>query len=312
MSTALALIPQRPAGMARDSRPLTLTKLIDMYIDYRNQEREIGHELSKSAKRHYTESIRAFELFLDRTPTIADLNVETINLWLSTLFNAGKRPAGIKCRRTAITVLFRFAKMMGLVVGEPARVRRIRVPRHEIEGYDVKQMQTLLGAFGARQGRLKRCGLDQRIYYLSLLVVLWDTGLRIGDIPFIRVDKFNPEGLIWAHEHKTGKARWRRLSATGTELVGACISLESTRELIWPGHNAKSLARSVNRIIRAAGLPGTTKWIRRGSSSEVDRLHPGQGWRFLAHSTPSVFENHYRIARVCDDGSIVPTPLTLA
>ena len=94
-------------------------------------------------------------------------------------------------------------------------------------------------------------------------------------------------------------------------MVAACISLDPERELIWPGHNAKSLARCVNRIIRASGLPGTTRWIRRGSSSDVDRLHPGQGWRFLAHSTPTVFENHYRVASICDDGAIAPTQLTV-
>jgi integrase/plasmid maintenance system antidote protein VapI len=312
MNTSLALVPQR-SGVARPDVPaISLVDLLDAYIDHRNGERAIGDELSPKTHQHYSECIKAFANWLGRPASTADLTVDNVNAFLVAMHAAKRSPHGIKSVRTGLTVLMRFARLVGLSNEDAAFVRRIRCPRIDVQGYTREQMQQLVEECNRLHWIKQRSGLDRRLYYLSMFLVLWETGLRIGDIPAIRVEKFDPRGCLWALEHKTGKSRWRPLTPDATESIAALIALDPGREFIWPGHKAASLMKTAKKIMRAAGLPGTSKFIRRGSASELDRLHPGQGWRFLSHSTPMVFENHYRVPAICDIDGIAPPALQLS
>ena len=49
-----------------------------------------------------------------------------------------------------------------------------------------------------------------------------------------------------------------------------------------------------HELIRSASLPGSLKWLRSGSASEIGRRREGFGHRHLGN-TPAVFDRHYAL-----------------
>jgi hypothetical protein len=136
--------------------------------------------------------------------------------------------------------------------------------------------------------------------------VLWETGVRSGDMPHIEPQHFDKTGWLWILEHKTGKRGWRRLHPSTTERMTEFIDIDPDRARVWPGYTLRNLSRAFGRLALAAGVEGSLRWIRRGASSEVERVHPGAGWRFLRHSEPRLFDKHYRVEKIVEQQPLAP------
>jgi integrase len=288
---------------------MPLTKLIDRYIDARNEERPIGHELSPQKLSSYQQCVQRYAVHIRRVPTVDDLAHESVNEFLAAHLKSGSSPYTVKNRRTHLLVLMRYAKCESLSTAEPDRVRRIRCPKLEIKGYTIVQMVQLLDAAAKLRGRQRRTGVSRRMYFVSLLLFMWNLGSRIGDVLLVETSKFDSVGRIWVYESKTRKSGWHRLHNVTTEAIAACIAENPNRKRIWPGYTRRNICRAFGELVAAAGVGGTSRFIRRGSSSALDRLQPGTGWRFLNHSGPQVFEDHYRDAEICGDESLSPPEL---
>jgi hypothetical protein len=125
----------------------------------------------------------------------------------------------------------------------------------------------------------------------------------------IEVEHFDRAGWLWCSETKTHKAGWRRLRLTTTQAVAECIAVNPTRKRIWPGYTRKNICRAFRDMARGAGVNGTSKYIRSGGSSECDRKNPGTGWQHLRHSSPEVWQKHYRVDKICDQDRPMPPEL---
>ncbi len=287
-----------------------LTNLIDRYVDRRNEDRPIGRELSSETKACYVHIAMALRAYLGREPTINDLTHHQVNAWLGDLLKTGRSAYTVKSYRTRVLVLMRFVKSEGRMSNaEPDRVRRIHCDRLEIKGYGTGAMLQLLNAAAEMKGVVKRTGINRRIYLVSMLLLMWNIGCRIGDIKTIRVSKFDSTGRLWVFENKTRKSRWHRLHPITRDAIAACIAAAPAREFIWPGYSSRNICRMFVEFAKAVGVGGSSKYIRRGSASAFDRLSPGQGWRFLNHSDPRVFEQHYRDAELSGDDQLMPPAL---
>jgi integrase len=295
-----------------ETKSLPLTELLDRYIAAKNEDRPIGCELSPQTRRAYLLAIQSYAALLGRAPTIEDLSPERITDFLAAKLANAISPYTVKNYRTHLRVLMRFAKREGLSTHDPDRVRRVHCPRLQVRGYSVTDMQQLLTAVSKLVGVVRGTGISKRIYFSSMILTMWDIGCRIGDIPRIEASKFDPAvGRLWVFETKTRKSRWHRLYSITVEAIRACLVEDPERRLIWPGYQPRCFYRVFGYIADKAGVGGTSRFIRRGASSELDRLHPGQGWRFLNHSCPQVFENHYRDADICGDESLSPPELPI-
>ena len=51
--------------------------------------------------------------------------------------------------------------------------------------------------------------------------------------------------------------------------------------------------RHFKNLTTFAGVPCTTKWIRRGSASQYEADNPGQAWKHLGHSAPGLDRKFY-------------------
>jgi len=298
-------------GMAISPAPsitMFIDELIDPYVASRNKNRPIGKELKPDTRRHFCESASAFSSWLKRRARLEDFRAETVNQFLIDLLGAYKSPYTAKNRRTALAILWRYAHRCGLC--EPLKdVRFVHCPVQQIEGYDVDEMRRLLEYFDGLNGVVRRTRIPRSIYWPAAVRVIWDFGLRAGDIVSATMKDHDPRGLLWLIENKTGKRKWRPMRGNTRLAVEICIAADRSRDFIWPGYCKKSFYRAFARLAHRAGLPGTSRWMRRGSSSIVEFENPGMGWRFLNHSVPSLFENHYRVERICNPSPVAPTEL---
>jgi integrase len=290
---------------------MTLRRLLKAYIAARNEERPINRPLAPSTPRHYRETIRAYEKHLGYSPTLADLDPKRINGFLVALSKTMLSTYTIKNRRTGLRAFLRFAVREGLVDFNPDKLRRVYTEPLEPKGYDAAAMQKLLATAAGMKFVQRRTRIKQSTYWMSLLLLLWNTGIRLGDVVRIRVDKF-VDGRLWIHEKKTGKSRWHVLQPTTREAIEACIAENPNREFIWPGYDIRHLSRAFSALAKRAGVGGTSRYVRRGAASELERLQPNMGWRFLNHSTPTVFEKHYACQMIIGDSQLAPPELTMA
>lgn len=279
---------------------MLLAELIPLYVAARNAHRPIGRELADKSVEHLIESERAFSRYLGRPARVEDLQAGIVNELLRQLVKDGRSPYTAKTRRSGILLLWRFAFREGLTAHPYAGVRNVACPPLAITGYSLEDMSRFVAYVATLRGVVRRTGIPKRIYWVSFLRTDWEVGARISDMMRVRAEHFDPQGWLWLREQKTGKAGWRRLRESTAETIAACIAENPSRERIWPGYTRKNAYRIFRQLADLAGVQGTSRYIRRGGSSEYDRLHPGNGWRFLRHSTPEVWERHYRVDKIVD------------
>jgi hypothetical protein len=292
---------------------MLLTDFVDRYITAKNALRDVGRELSPATRDYLIDCIAVLSRHLGRPAKVRDLTPKTLNALLEAETAAGRSPYTVKNRRTGLLALWREAKCAGLTAVAAEGVRRVHCPKLDIKGYSDADMEKLVETAFAKCGRVRGTDVSRSTYWVSLLLAMWDLGLRAGDMLTIQVLHLDATGRLWVSEHKTSKSGWHQLRPTTLAAIKACIAENPSRERIWPGFRPRSLYRAFTRLAEAAGLPGTTsRWTRRGSGSAVERENPGSGWRFLNHSTPSVFENHYRDSAICDDALVAPPEVKLS
>ena len=314
-------MPARSKGRpGRESRPrdtsvgpgMALDDFVDVYVEKRNAERPIGRDLSKDSRRHLAEAVQAFSVYLGRPTRLSDLTATNINGFLASQMLRGLSPYSVKNRRTAMMVLLRRALRMKLIQNvDPHEVRTVFCPRLSPSGYDLADAERLISFASTLRCNVRRTGVPRAAYWVSAILVEWNLGIRIGDLTRIEVKHFSKDGTLFVAESKTGKSGIRALHNSTRIAIERCIATEKNRRLIWPGFSAKTISKAFTTIARNAGLPGTSRWLRRGSSSEVDRTNPGAAWRFLNHSTPALFEKHYRVDRISTPDPLSPPEIAL-
>lgn len=284
-----------------------LRDFIDTYVEKRNAERPIGKEIKPRSRQNLQETVQVFSSWLARPATMSDLVPTTINRFLSEYLAAGLSPYTVKHKRTILVLLLRRAVRLGLAFSDPKDVRSVHRSSLKIDGYDKGEMEQLIEVCATLTGVLPKTGLPKSIYFASALLTLWDLGCRLGDLSEIEVQDFDKRGCFHVQEQKTGKVRTRMLHSSTSGLIAALIAIDPDRRKIWPGLTGRgSWSRRILQIARAAGLPGSAKWIRRGAASMVESQRSGSAWRFLNHSVPTLFERHYRVERIVDPDPISP------
>lgn len=275
-------------------RDILLHNVLHDYVDWTNSTRHLGRDIAPRSIQAYRHCLNNYGTYLGRQPTVADLRPEIMNAWLAHMLAIGMSPRTVNHRRIHVGTIWRYCNRVKLTSVRPDDVRRVHQTALRPRGYTAEQAATLLAHAVQLDGCMRQSGIPRRLFIGSMVAVLWDTGVRCGDISRILVKNFDPSvSRLYVVESKTGKSGSLALRPATCELVAACIEATEPRELIWPGLLPLAIARTIRRTARGAGLPGGAKWIRRGSASEVERLHPGCGWRFLRHSDQSVFERFY-------------------
>lgn len=288
---------------------MQLENLVRAYIAAKNDERPMGRELSTKTCEHYFECARVYSKFLERRAVVDDLNKAEITRFLKSLIDSGLSAYTVKNRRTGLMLLWRFARRKRLTKQKCRGVRAIYCPPLAINGYSLAEMDRLLAHVALLRGVIRTTAVSKPIYWGSFLRTDWEVGMRIGDMIRVGIEHFDAGGWLWCYETKTHKAGWRRLRPSTAESIAQCIAANPHRKLIWPGYTRKNICRAFTELAAAAGVKGTSKYIRSGGSSECDRVHPGSGWQHLRHSSPVVWQNHYKVDKIVDQNKPLPPEL---
>lgn len=288
---------------------MQLLDVVRAYINAQNEERPIGRELSALTCRNYFETATVYSRHLQRRACVDDFEAAKVTDFLCAELAAGRSAYTVKGRRNCLLIHWRFAHKRGWASRPCEGVRSIHCPPLAINGYSFAEMETLLSHVSKLVGVLRKTAVPKPIYWGSFLRTDWEVGMRIGDMIRVGIEHFDPSGWLWCYETKTHKAGWRRLRPSTAESITACIAANPHRKLIWPGYTRKNICRAFTGLAAAAGVKGTSKYIRSGGSSECDRQHPGSGWQHLRHSSPVVWQNHYKVDRIVEQDKPMPPEL---
>lgn len=122
-------------------------------------------------------------------------------------------------------------------------------------------------------------------YYRPLIAFAWHTGLSKNDLHLIERADFRADGTLVYERHKTGESVvvWVPL-----ELFEGLPAKGPLFPRLW---SDEQFRKDFQRVVRAAGLAGTFKTLRKTSGTEAELL-TGRGHEHLANSR-RVFEIHY-------------------
>lgn len=262
----------------------------------------VNRDVSAATIITYSAPCSSLGRFLGRPACLGDLAPGTVNEWLTWLVERVSRETAYSYRRHLLAI-WREAQRSGFTAESPERVKRIRRPERIIEGFDAADMAKMLAVADKHK---------RRVWWRIFLQVAWFSGLRLADVLSIERPWIWPGsdggGFLSIVQNKTWGTVPRALPASLMREIDA--SLAPGQRLIcglWCRREA--FYRMFKRLAKKAGLRGTSKYIRRGSSSEVERLCPGAGRLHVGHKSAGTWEKHYRVERICQPKIILPPPI---
>lgn len=238
-----------------------------------------------------------------------DFNRETVGAWLMAMVDARQLSrTTIKSYRRGLMILWRWGHEEGHLPHAPFGVKPIKAPLPVPRGWNALEASRLLSQASLLGGSY-RCGIPRAIYFAALIRVAWDTGLRVGDLMRLTTSDYDASGHGAIIQHKTGRVVFFRLRP---ETMSAIEAIRPhSRPAIFGGVVSRAkLFRAVRKLVKATGLTGGLRQLRKGGASEIERLNPGKGHRYLGHATPGIAEKHYYDPRIIAREVILPPPLT--
>ena len=262
--------------------------LLDWLDEYRT-----ARGLRQNTYRTMLYAVNKLQEFAGRELAVTDLTEKLVSDWLAA-YSTMVAPATVRCKRTAILVLWRAAADAGLCRAPTRNVLPVRLGWQQIVAWRPDEVQKILEVCKTLK-RPHQCGLSRAVWWELAVRVAWDTALRRGDQLALTVDRIAPDGTLAVEQSKTRRIVTCRLSAPTLAMLEQ--SLQSCpRRLVTPWTASReSFQEQFRRIVRLSGVrQGTWKWLRRGSATDVERLHPGCGSTHLGHAPGSrIAERNY-------------------
>jgi len=265
-------------------------------------------DVKASTLRQYVIVSDLFTRWAGHDVLLEQLDEKSVSEWLRD-YAAKVSPATVRGKKNMILAIWRAAADDGLCEYPISRrVRRVTVPQRPVVAWTKEEVEQLLAA-AATLPRWHRCGLRRSDWWSLAIRVAWDSGIRWGDQVTLPVSAVCPDGSVSFTASKTGKVVAFRLSPSTMEALRASlVKCPRTLVLPWPA-SGETFRDQVDRLVAKAKIrPGTWKWVRRGSGSDVELQQEGAGHRHLGN-TRSVFERSYGDAAII--GRRIPSPREL-
>lgn len=237
---------------------------------------------------------------------LSDLADDFLNRWLTDLLASGMARKTVRNRRGNIVTLWRAAADALLVSSWPRRVKTIKLPRTLPEAWSRSQVELLVQATEKLTGTFPG-GLCRRATMRAIILADFATGLRPCDLLRLRQTDVSPDGCIAIIQHKTGWPVLCRLERE--EMAAIAATFPPDRKLLFP-LDRKLVHFWMRRLCTLAGLPGTTKWLRRSGATAVEDAFPGSAQQYLGQKTPGLAWRHYIDPRLLTRKQFRPPPLT--
>lgn len=235
--------------------------------------------------RQYELAVAALDRWAGRRVTVAELTPELVSRWLRD-YAAEVSPATAASKRSQVLVLWRSAADDGLVAAPTRRVRPVKQLPRATEAWTREEVERLLVACRDLPRR-HRCGLTRAAWWDLAIRIAWDTGLRWSDQMAVPAEVAR-RGRFTVVQSKTRRPVSCSLSdstvAVLEDTLRACPRAIATP---WPA-TQEAFLQQFRRLVAAAKIrPGTWKFLRRGSATDVELQVRGDATTHLGHAPGS-------------------------
>ncbi|MDE2102411.1 MAG: tyrosine-type recombinase/integrase [Patescibacteria group bacterium] len=250
---------------------------------------------------------RRYGRFLGYIPTVADLNDDSVNAWLASLLEAGLARPTVKGYRGALVMLWRYAAEIDENQKLPRRLRRVKAPKPIPTAWTMQEVGLVLAQAKALTGYY-RCGVGRAEFWVAVVLALWDSGVRIGDLLKLKWDDIGEGGVVVIRQRKT---EWpvRFRFQPNTLAAMRAIERKGSRYIFGGVVCRKWLFVTFKSLAKSAGLTGTTKKIRKSAATAVEGVQRGAASQFLGHKTTTMARDHYVDIRLLPLEQPSPPPL---
>jgi len=262
-------------------------------------------DLSPSSETHLAFAVRSLEAHAGRPLELSSLTCELIDGWIAARLSAGRSRILVHRQRGAVLTLWRAAHAAGLAAQLPEDVRMVRVRLDPPRAWQPDEFVLLLAAIDRLHGAFA-CGVPRRLFLRALALVGYYSGLRPSDLRRLRAADISTTGRLVVRVQKTGQVFDCLLPADALAAIAA--TQPERRELLFP-ISRKTLCAAWRSLIKAAGIAGTPKWLRRTGATRCEQQQPGSAMAYLGHRTPGLAHRHYVDSRQIASQRPVPPPL---
>ncbi len=265
------------------------------FSDYVRSRYAASRTLSPGSIEQLCISGRMLDAFLGRRVTIRDFSDDLANQWILWLDDGQRSSYTIKKHRANLLSVWRDAFLAGLIDLQPARIRKVRTVRAIPTAWTEDEIRQLIEAGRNLHGSFRGSTVPRAWFWPSLILGLWDTGLRVGDLLGVQRDTISGNGLFRVIQQKTGEVKECRFQESTVHAIAKWKDRPDSGGPIWPwGAQRKAVYRAFRQLVELAGIrKGTTRWIRRSAASYVELEHPGAASEFLGHKCRDIADRHY-------------------
>lgn len=236
--------------------------------------------------------------------SVADLEPQRINCWLDSLTCSKQTRSNY--RRQACTIV-------KAALGPDAahcidRIRKVKAPLPPPVAWTKEELSRLLHHARNLTGTLQS-GCPSSLFFHCWVLLGYSVGLRFSDLLHLRVNQIR-DGRLYTVQSKTGDALVQVLPNECARILNELSVLSPDGTLFKWALSARWLRIRWNRLVKAAGLTGTCKWLRRTGATWVEATQPGMSSRFLGHRSPELSMKHYVDRSLLPNSCPSPPPIT--
>ena len=276
---------------------MTITEWVEIYIARR--------ALERSTEKQYRIAVSHFTGWHGKpVPLTTAADCDFLNrylLWMERRLN--RSPYTIYARRTVLLVLLGVAADDDLC--PVIRHRKVRCPRRPAlipQCLTAKQAGKLIGACDAWDAHCRSDhhyrnvllnGKPRGIFFKTFVATAWDTALRLSDVLALKRQDIWPGGHLTIVQAKSGRQHRVKVHSKTLDWIDELMDGDESGSIFQPWCSMSQFCRHFKKLTTFAGVPCTTKWIRRGSASQYEADNPGQAWKHLGHSAPGLDRKFY-------------------
>lgn len=140
---------------------------------------------AENTRRLYKTTLRNFRKFLGRSPLMSDLDNATVSRFLSWFrtYDGGRSAFTANKERSNLLAIWRFACKEGVISKWPNVAPDIE-PEMLPQAWLEDEVKALFAQCDREPGSI--CGVPAGLWWRALLLIIWDSGERIGAVAALR------------------------------------------------------------------------------------------------------------------------------